>query len=200
MIVRRRVNRRRLSVFFGAAAFLVVTQACAGDRASSPSMGVPVMRSAGEGTIETATVIETLKSYINGGNFIEYNNYFGPTVLLPILQGKLSSGPISTFLIELWEKKTDRHPELNWKVASEDRFRILVAAELLLAVSAWDLRYDTKDVHAYVRSKITDENPFVVMNALFALSVKKDESDVPLLKTLISKSGFGAFSQGKSVV
>lgn len=153
------------------------------------------MRTAHEGAVNAATIVETLKFYINSGNFIIYNNYFGASVVRPILQGKVQSKPVSTFLIELWEKKTGRHPKLNWKLAGDERFRIQFAAELLLAVSDWGLRYDTKDVHAYVRSKITDENTFVVVNALFALSVKKDESDVPLLKNLISKSDLGIFSE-----
>ena len=137
--------------------------------------------------------IETLKNFINAGDHISFNNFFAMDLGSRIYGGEVPSAPIAEFLIELWEKRIDRHPELNWDIANSNRFRILFAIEILLAVRDWGLKYDTRDVHDYARAMALNDKMVVVISAFTALSIKGDESDVPFIKKLVSNRDFIAF-------
>lgn len=137
----------------------------------------------------TAKTIKTFKAFINADDPIGFKNFFSERRKL-ILAKQTPSKPIADFLIELWEVRRERHPKLNWKVASGDRFRIIIATTLLMAVRDWDIRYDTKNLRAFVRSQVTTEDEFVAFFALTGLRFETEESDVQLLKELLSRSNF----------
>ena len=87
-------------------------------------------------------------------------------------------GEILPFVLDLWEKRNDKHPRLPWDVVETNIVRVELADILLQAVKNRRLKLDSQPIHRFVSGLVDSDDPDVARKAIGALSIVDDEADV----------------------
>jgi HEAT repeat protein len=89
-----------------------------------------------------------------------------------------SKGEILPFIMELWDQRNERHPDLPWDVIGTEVIRVELADIILQAVKNGRLRVDPKPMHSFVSKSVNSNDPDVARKAIGALAIIDDETDV----------------------
>jgi hypothetical protein len=99
-------------------------------------------------------------------------------------------------VIDLWDIRIDKYPELNWILIKKDITRIELADIITQAVKLNHLLdLDTNEIHAYLRQIAALRNPALSGIALLYLAPYDDPDDALLALDIAQHSEFALFTQ-----
>lgn len=134
--------------------------------------------------------ISSLKTFIDDGNFVLFHNELMKSqrdVLDSTNRPKASAHIMADFITNLWEVDESALPDLNWRNAREDRYRISVAAIITLGIRDGWISLDQAPINRYLRSKAeTADDAYIQALAISYLAVGGGDEDVVLFKRLSS--------------
>lgn len=87
-------------------------------------------------------------------------------------------GEILPFVVDLWEKRKDKHPRLPWDVIDTKIVRLELADILLQAVKNRRLKLDSQPMHRFVSGLVDSDDPDLARKAIGTLAILDDEADV----------------------
>ena len=102
-------------------------------------------------------------------------------------------GKLLGFLLDVWNQKKTKYPELSWSTLNKDIIRLNITNILVQAKNNGFIEIDIKEMHKYVLSLVDVWDKELAGQAIRNLSLFRDQKDVPLLLSIAKRNERSTF-------
>ncbi len=102
-------------------------------------------------------------------------------------------GRILPFILDLWDDRKDKYPDLPWNIVNADIVRVEIANILLQAAANGRVEIDTEKLHEFVFGLIDNADIDVARSAILTLPLIDDERDVDKIFAIAKQQKKGTF-------